>query len=125
MNPDFGTTNIDLIKDGHTQLSGEDIRGFISDKTISGDYGSAFKFVTYFDANGTMEGKNNVGSHNRGEWSINDRDGTLSVSWDAGWDTTTTHAFDVGGKIKLFIHNTGQWNTTLHNVTDGRRNLEP
>lgn len=125
MNPDFGTTDADLAKDGHTQLSGAEIRGLISDKTASGDYGAAFKFVTYFESNGTMEGKNNVGAHNRGAWSINDRDGTLTVSWDAGWDATTTHAYNVGGDVKLYDHNTGQWRTTLYNFTDGRRNLVP
>jgi len=125
MNPDFGTTNAALIKDGAPRMSGKEIRHFISGKTLTGDYGAAFKFKTYFDASGLMEGKNNVGSHNRGEWSINDRKSTLSVEWDAGWVASTSYAYAIDGNVKFYIANTGQWSTTLYDSEDGRQNLVP
>ena len=123
MNADFGTTNAILAKNGHPQLSGKELRNRIAGKTASGDYGEAFKYVLFFDANGTMEGKNNAGAHNFGAWSINDPDDTISVQWDAGWDATTTRAYDVEGEIKLYDSDTGLWRTTLYNFKYGRQDL--
>ena len=123
MNADFGTTNAILVENDHPKLSGKELKNRIADKTAAGDYGAAFKYVSFFDANGTMEGKNNAGAHNFGTWSINDLDGSISVQWDAGWDATTTHAYDVEGEIKLYDSDTGLWRTTLYSFKDGRQEL--
>ncbi|MCP4073175.1 MAG: hypothetical protein GY742_15775 [Hyphomicrobiales bacterium] len=118
MNPDIGIIEAMIIEGGYPQLSGEELKQIIAGKTILGDYAYSFKFVAFINRNGTMEGKNNVGSHHFGEWSINKKTKTFSVLWDSGWDNTTTRAYLVDGKIKFFDSDTGQWRTTFTEISD-------
>lgn len=112
-----------IVAEGHQQLSGQELRSRIINKTAKGEYLRGFRFITYLDEDGTMEGRNHVGAHNRGEWSIDDKEGTLSVQWDNGWDRTTTRAYDVQGAIKFFDKDTGEWRNTLHSFVDGKQEL--
>jgi len=123
MNSDMGTTEAMVVKKGYRQLSGEELERRMGGKTVRGDYLYEFKFITFFDRNGTMEGRNNVGAHHYGEWSIDTKNETIPVQWDGGWDNTTSRAYDVDGEIKLYDASTGQWRTTLRGFEDGRKKL--
>ncbi len=112
-----------MVVQGGRLLSAEELRSRIVGKTGKGEYLRGFRFVTYFDADGTMEGRNHVGSHNCGEWSIHPTNGTLSVQWDNGWDRTTTRGYDVKGALLFFDSDTGHWRNTLHSFEDGKRDL--
>ncbi len=114
------TTESMLVAQGHHSLSADELRSRIVGKTVHGDYLGGFRFVTYLDANGTMEGRNHVGSHNGGEWSIDPDEGTLTVTWDNGWDETTTRGYEVGGVIHFFDKGTGQWRNRLHTFAEGK-----
>ena len=118
MNPDLNTQEQTVIEAGHTQLSGPEMAQIIVGKTVWGDYGAAFKFVSVIREDGSMEGTNNFGSHNLGRFSIGD-DNTFSVQWNAGWDTTTTRAYAVDGQVKFFDCDTGQWRNTFTRIVDG------
>ncbi len=69
-----------------------------------------------------MEGRNNVGSHHFGEWSVNMENKTFTVKWD-GWDNTTTRAYDVDGQIKFYDSDTGHWRTTFKKFEPGKQEL--
>ena len=119
MNPDMNSLERTVTEAGHTQLSGPEIARLIVGKTVWGDYGAAFKFVSLIMDDGTMEGTNNFGAQNRGRYSIDNINNTFSVEWDAGWDTTTTRAYKVGGQIKFYDCDTGQWRNTFTKISDG------
>ena len=125
MNPDNTTTEAMIVKAGYKPLSGEELRQKISNKTVFGDYGYLFKFVTVLEENGAMEGRNNAGAHNFGKWSIDNHAATISVIWDSGWDNTTTRAYWVDEQIKMFDVADGQWRTTFTTITDGCQSPVP
>jgi len=71
------TTETMVIEGGYHQLSGEEIKEKIVGKTIRGAYLS-YIFVIFFAEDGTMEGKNNVGAHDFGKWSVDVKDKSLT-----------------------------------------------
>jgi len=107
----------------HDRVSAEKLEERIAHMTVWGDYLRGFKYIAYFDREGTMEGRNNAGSHHFGEWAINKQDGSFTVRWDSGWDNTTTYAYDVGGEIRFYDTATGEWRTTLTRFEHGRSQL--
>ncbi len=121
-NTDDGTTEAMMVNSGYPQLSGEELKEKIGGKTIWGDYLYGRYYITAFDLNGTMEGKNDIGSHHFGKWSVNMKDKTFTVKWD-GWDNWTGRAYDVDGEIKFYDSTTHQWRTTLKRFEDGKKAL--
>jgi len=101
------------IKKGFKQLTGEELKKRIINKTICGDYPMGFTFVTRIYENGKTEGINNVGSQDYGYWAINTKNHTISLQWNNGWMNTTTHFYDVNGNIEFYDVDTGNWRTTF------------
>ena len=119
MNPDAGTLESQTIKGGHPQLTASELVENLVDKTLLGDFAALFKYIVAIDKNGNMEGKNNAGAHHFGKWSIDESNSTFTIWWDSGWVNTTNRAYNVDGKIKLFEIETGQWQTTFTQITQG------
>jgi hypothetical protein len=121
-NTDDGTTEALMIEGGYHQLSGEDLKQRVGGKTIWGDYLYGRIYISFVDKNGAIEGKNDIGSHHFGEWSVNMEDNTFTVKWD-GWDNWTGRAYDVDGKIKFYDSTTCQWRTTFKEFEEGKIEL--
>jgi hypothetical protein len=103
-----------IIDGGYQHLSGEELKQRIVGKTIAGDYLYGYTFVGTINSNGTIEGKNNVGSYHFGEWSIDLEENTLTLKWDGGWDNWTGRSYDVEGEIKFYDITSGNWRTTFY-----------
>ncbi len=112
-----------VIAAGHKQLSHNEIYKKLADKTIWGEYLYGFRFISYFSPNGTMEGKNHVGSHNHGEWKTDKHSNSISVKWDNGWDATTTHVYEVDGILKFYDSNTRLWRQNISKFAEGEQPL--
>lgn len=82
---------------GHTLLIVEELLGRILGHTVWGDFLYGYRFVSYCDTDGTMEGTNNVGSYNTGRWEVDRTADTSSVQWNQTWVPATLRAYDVGG----------------------------
>ena len=123
-NPDFNTTETMIIEGGYKLLSREELEQRIVGKTIRGDYYNGRKYISFIDQNGTSEGKNDLGSHLVGKWSINTEDKTFTVEWDGYWDNWTGRAYDVDGEIKFYDTTTLRWRTTFKQFKDGKMPLE-
>ncbi len=123
MNPDNKITEASVIEAGHVFLSAAELTQKISNKTVYGDYGLQFKFVSTIKEDGTMEGRNNAGAHNLGEWSVDAQNNTFSVMWDAGWDKTTTRAYWIDDELKFFDSHNCLWRTTFTRILDGCKDI--
>ncbi|MEE9427148.1 MAG: hypothetical protein V3V25_03270 [Paracoccaceae bacterium] len=121
MNTDFGTNVSVAVEAGHMLLSGRELIKEIADKTVLGEYGMDFRYVSWIGKDGTLEGKNNVGSHVFGTWSVDEAEHTLSLLWDGGWDDTTTQAYIGGGQIRYYDIGTGNWRTTFTNISERKQ----
>ena len=106
-------TEAEIIERGYKQLSGEEIMKKVVGKTVGGDYLRGFKYVADINKDGTMEGKNNVGSHHFGQWKIDSEENTFTVQWDAGWDNNTARVYDVEGELHFYDTTTGLWRTAF------------
>jgi len=102
-----------IIENDYQQLTGIELKAQLTDKKVVGDYLYGYKFIGVFNADGTTEGENNVGTHHHGKWSINEETNTLSVEWKVGWDNWTARAYNIDGIIKLYDCDTGNWRTTF------------
>jgi hypothetical protein len=108
----------------HQQLLANDLIKILSNKTIYGDYVGGYKFITQSFSDGKMAGINNVGSHNFGKWEVDKTSHTLKLTWDNGWDTTTTKAYYVDGDIKFYDTDTFQYRNTFTTIIDGIQDLK-
>jgi len=115
----------DVINDGHTILSKEELANLIVGKTVYGnyEYNGHRKFVSYIDPDGSVNGTNDWGSYEEGEWSIGD-DHIFTVSWDGYWEDWSAYAFHIDGEVKFYEQLTGQWKTTFDAIKDGDLPLE-
>jgi len=104
-------TEEDIIAREFPLLSEEELLKRIVNSTIYGDYPNRFKFVTDIYENGKVEGVNNVGTYDVGEWSI--RDNIFELQWQNSWQNTHTHAYLVKDSIMFFDTSTGAWRTTF------------
>jgi len=109
---------------GHKQLTGADMRALLQGKTLSGLYRGGFHFITTMDDDLRMEGRNHVGSHNFGVCEFDDEAHTMTVTWENGWDHTTTRAYHVGDEVRFFDVHDGSWRQTLTSFQDGRQSLK-
>ena len=118
-NPDCTSTEADMRALGLNPLTAEALAARIVGKTVYGDFGYIFKYVMAVDEGGTLEGKNNAGAHTFGRWKIDSNTGAMKVDWQAGWETSTSRAYEVNGCLKLYELGTGRWKTSLHGFADG------
>ncbi len=115
---DMNTTEQIMINGGHHQLSGEELEQRIVGKTIRGDYYNGRKYVSYSNSDGTVQGINDLGSHVRGVWSVNNEDSTFTVEWDGYWDNWTGRAYEVEGTIQFYDTTTRLWRTTFNSFDE-------
>ena len=124
INSDSKTTEKMIRDGGYHQLTSDELLTRIIDKTIRGDYFNGRKFNGIFYKDGTTEGKNDLGTHLFGEWSINTQDNSLEVIWDGYWFNTLTNMYEVDGEIKFYDCETGKWRMTFIRFTDGKKSLD-
>ena len=55
-----------------------------------GDYLMDYKYIIELYKDRTIEGIDNVGSHNSGTWSTDMKNSTLVTKWNNGWIDTIT-----------------------------------
>jgi len=72
-----------------------------------------FEFLIIFNADGSTEGRNNVGTYDAGKWVIDSENNTLQLSWDGGWYDTITDVYKVGDELRTYDAATGVWGSTL------------
>ncbi len=121
-NNNDGTTEKLVIDGGYGQLSGEELKELMSGKTVWGEYLYGRNYISYSDKNGKIEGVNDIGSHHCGEWDVNIKEKTLTVSWD-GWDNWTGRAYYVNGEIQVYDIGNLLWRTTFKKINDGKSEL--
>ena len=63
-------------------LSAEEIKLHIVGKTFLGSFPPFFKYIISVNADGSLEGKNNYQHYDTGNWIIDTKKNTLSVSWN-------------------------------------------
>ena len=114
----------DVIAKKYHQLTGEELKQKIIKKTVWGDYYNGRKYICYHSENGIIESENDFGAHHQGNWIINNKNNTLTVVWDYGWDNWTGRAYDVNGEIVFFDSTTSKWRTTLKIFKDGKQKIE-
>ena len=119
----FDKTENRIKELGYLQLSGEELRQKIENKTIWGDYYNGRKYISYSDKDGNIEGRNDLGSHVFGKWLINKNDNTFEVKWDGYWEDWTGRAYDVDGKIQFFDTTSLNWRTTFNKFEIGKKTL--
>jgi len=106
-------TEKEIILKGYNQLTAKQLYLKINNKTIFGDYPGGYIFSTNIFDDGRVEGINNVGSYDFGNWLINYEKHTLQLKWKNGWANTISRAYDVNGNIEFYDVNTGFWITTF------------
>jgi len=118
------TTKDLLLSKGYKPLTKVELLELISNTTVCGDYeySGHRKYKSFMNANGEMNGKNDWGSYEEGNYTI-DEDGHLSVAWDGYWEEWTGVAFKVANEIKFYDTNSGIWRTTFNNITKGEQSL--
>ena len=119
MNEDIGTIESSMIENGDNHISGSELGKRLLGNTILGDFAFLFKYIMTISKNGALEGINNVGSHHLGHMAIDDTTNTITVLWNDGWVNSTSRAYEVDGKLKLYNIENGQWSTTFTKVLDG------
>ena len=87
--------------------------------SVLGEFGFAFKYIMTIGADGRLEGINNVGSHHHGQMTIDDALDIFTVRWETGWVNSSSRAYEVDGKIKLYNIENGQWSTTFTKILPG------
>ncbi|RUT78979.1 hypothetical protein [Ancylomarina longa] len=121
---DFGLIEPMIKEQGYSQLSANELKERIFNKTVRGEYFIGRIFVTYIDNKGNMEGVNDLGSHHFGKNIIDMDNDTLTTQWDSGWDNWTGRAYDVDGEIKFFDTSTLVWRTTFKFFENGKKKLK-
>jgi hypothetical protein len=119
-----GTSEEAMIKAGYKPLPVGDLLERILDHTNWGDYLFGYRFVSYCDRNGRIEGTNNVGSYNTGRWEADSIGNTFSVSWQQSWVPATLRAYLVDEKLHFFNQHTGLWHMNFDKIAKGRQPLE-
>ncbi len=121
---DFGTTEPMTKEQGFKQLTGKELTERIADKTIKGSYFNGRIYAGYIYKDGTIEGKNDLGSFVTGKWFVNSIEKTFSVEWDGYWDNWTGRAYEVNDEIKFYDTTTLNWRTTFNNFEKRKTNIK-
>ena len=125
-NNDNLTTQQEVITQGHTRLTQEELIAISSNKTITGHYyynNQWRRYMSYTNPNGEIEGINDLGTFEKGRWSVN-TDGLYSVNWARYWENWSAYAYRVGTDIKFYDTTTQKWLTTFNNIVKGELPLE-
>lgn len=109
-------TAIDLQQMGYSQLTAVEMRKALSGQGFVGNYLCGFKFIVAIHTDGTLEGRNNVGSYDSGQWIIDSEENTFKLFWSGGWYDTTTHLYKIDNEIRTHDVTTGAWGSTLKRV---------
>jgi len=104
------------------QVSANALAQKISGVTVKGEYIGGYRYIAYLNPDGTVEGRNHVGSHHFGTWKIDDNNHTLQMKWD-GWANTITKAYEIEGKIHFFDVDSNKWRTVFTDFTYGEQPL--
>jgi len=121
---DFGLTESMIKEQGCVQLSAEELKERVFNKTVRGEYYIGRIYVTYIDDKGEMEGENDLGRHVFGKALLNMKENTLTTEWDGYWDNWTGRAYDVNGEIKFFDTTSLQWRTTFKTIEQGKGEIK-
>lgn len=119
-----GTSENAMREAGHAPLTIKELLKRIIGNTAWGDFLYDYRFVSYFAPDGSMEGTNNVGSYNTGQWHANPDANTLTVSWNQSWIPATLRAYDINGTLHFFDQTTGQWHSSFDKIVPGKQALE-
>lgn len=114
----------DAIEKGFSQLTADDIKDKIVGKQFLGGYLQGFQYIISINKDGSLEGKNNYHHYDIGHWQINISKNTLSVTWQYGWDNTTTHLYERNAQINMYDENTGVWRTSLNQEISPKLNIK-
>jgi len=119
------TSKHDLVSQGYTPLTKEELLKLIANNTVRGDYEYSGHriYKTFMNANGDMQAKNDWGSEETGRWSVAN-DGSMSVEWEGYWEDWSALAFKVDDEIKFYDSISGKWRTTFHQIMQGEQDLE-
>ncbi|MBW2465179.1 MAG: hypothetical protein JRH11_26255 [Deltaproteobacteria bacterium] len=112
------------ISAGHPQLTGAELEALLLDHTVHGVYRGGFHFIAYVGNDCRMEGRNHVGSHNFGVCQIDEEAHTFTVTWDNGWEHTTTRAYRVGDEVRFYDADSGALRNTFSGFQEGRHALD-
>lgn len=104
------------LENGFKRLTGMELKEQIINKTIYGDYPMGYTFVTHIYESGGAVGRNNAGSEDYGQWSIDEENHTISLQWELDWIDTITRAYEVNGTIEFYDVDTGNWRTTFKTI---------
>lgn len=116
-------TEARVIENGRFPLTGTALKEKVVGKTVRGDYLGGRRYVSFMDADGTVDGLNDLGAYCVGKWSIDEEANTLTVAWNGCWDDWTGRAYDVDGTIQFYDCKTGLWRTTFMEFVEGRVSL--
>lgn len=119
----FGSTEEMAINAGHKQITMAELLRRTVGKTVLGNYQIGFVFQGFMDADGTIDGENNVGTRDAGQWVVNHDDNTLVLMWRGGWFNSITRAYDVEGALHFFDRDNGHWRMSYFEFHEGRQVL--
>lgn len=117
----FGSTEKMAIDAGYQQIKTDELLRRTVGKTVVGHYQIGFVFQGYMDADGSMDGENNVGTRDSGQWAVNPADNTLILSWRGGWFESITRIYDVDGALHFFDHDSTNWRMSYFKFVEGRQ----
>lgn len=118
---DFNDTieSEDDIRDkGYMPLEANAIKQLIVGRTFLGSFPPVFKYIISINRNGSLEGKNNYQHYDTGKWKIDKESNTLCVSWDFGWQSSTSRVYQVDDVVKMFDATTGKLNTSFDELVE-------
>ena len=109
-------TEKDVVQKSIRKMTSKELWEAIVNKKVFGDYPMGFKFIAEIYEDGKVEGVNNVGTHDHGDWVIDMEKHTLTLQWNNGWINTITTAYEVNGNIEFYDVATGKWRTTFKKI---------
>lgn len=116
-------TREEIISQGHKMLKAQEIKDMFNDTTVTARYFYGKKWYvakTNSFKNGIIQGQNHVGSYNEGKWSVNEKDNSLSLTWDGYWEDWTAVGYKVNDEFMFFNTDTGTWRITMTLVEQGK-----
>lgn len=95
------------------QLDTKGIELHLVGKTFFASFPPSFKYIVSINKDGSLEGKNDHEHYDTGNWIVDPENNTLSVNWDFGWGSSTSHVYLVNNIVKIFDSTSGKLNTSF------------